>query len=82
VRDELAALLGIRAAPVLQRVHRHPRAMPQYRVGHLDRIGEIETALGHHHGLAVAGNAYRGIGIPDCVRSGEAAARGVMAELG
>lgn len=78
VRAELAELLGITAAPALVRVHRHRRAMPQYRVGHLDWVAAIDTRLGAHPGLAVAGSAYRGIGIPDCVHSGEMAAVAVM----
>jgi oxygen-dependent protoporphyrinogen oxidase len=73
-RDELRALLGIVAPPRLVRVQRHPRAMPQYELGHLDRVARIGAALARHPGLALAGNAYRGVGIPDCVRSGESAA--------
>jgi oxygen-dependent protoporphyrinogen oxidase len=74
VRRELRELLGITAAPLLTRIHRHPQAMPQYRVGHLERMARIDAALSRHDGLAVAGNAYRGVGIPDCVHSGELAA--------
>jgi len=48
--------------------------MPQYEVGHLDRVSEIEKLATELPGLSLAGNAYRGAGIPDCVRSGEAAA--------
>jgi oxygen-dependent protoporphyrinogen oxidase len=77
VRGELARLLGITAAPVLVRVHRHPRAMPQYAVGHLARVASIETRAAALPGLALAGAAYRGVGLPDCVRSGEAAAEAV-----
>ena len=73
-RDELRALLGIVAPPRFVRVHRHVRAMPQYHVGHLARVARIDEAVQAHHGLALAGSAYRGVGIPDCVRSGEAAA--------
>jgi oxygen-dependent protoporphyrinogen oxidase len=74
VRRELHELLGITSEPLLTRIHRHPQAMPQYRVGHLDRMARIDTTLARHPGLAVAGNAYRGVGIPDCVHSGELAA--------
>jgi oxygen-dependent protoporphyrinogen oxidase len=77
VRRELAELAGIRATPELVRVHRHPEAMPQYTVGHLDRIAAIESRIAKLPGLALAGAAYRGVGIPDCVRSGEAAADAV-----
>jgi len=77
VRHELEDLLGVTAAPVLTRIHRHPRAMPQYAVGHLDRLARIDARLAGLPGLALAGGAYRGLGIPDCVRSGEAAADAV-----
>jgi oxygen-dependent protoporphyrinogen oxidase len=77
-RRELAALLGITAAPRLVRVHRHARAMPQYEVGHLARLRRIDAQIAAHPGLALAGNAYRGVGIPDCVASGEAAAARVL----
>ena len=74
VRQELEALVGIRAAPVLTRIHRHVGAMPQYDVGHLERVAAIEERAGALPGFSLAGAAYRGVGIPDCVRSGEAAA--------
>jgi oxygen-dependent protoporphyrinogen oxidase len=80
VRGELEHLLGIRAEPALVRVHRYPRAMPQYAVGHLDRVAQIESRAAALPGLALAGGAYRGVGIPDCVRSGEAAAEVVRPE--
>lgn len=73
-RAELADALGVVAAPVLVRVRRWPRAMPQYRVGHLDRVEAIERALARLPGLALAGSGYRGVGISDCVHSGEVAA--------
>jgi oxygen-dependent protoporphyrinogen oxidase len=81
VRRELRALLGIASEPLLTRIHRHPQAMPQYRVGHLDRMARVDAALARHAGLAVAGNAYRGVGIPDCVHSGELAAEAVWNDL-
>jgi len=73
-RGELRDALGIAAEPVLTRLHRWPASMPQYRVGHLARVETIERALGALPGLSLAGAAYRGVGIADCVRSGEAAA--------
>jgi oxygen-dependent protoporphyrinogen oxidase len=78
-REELRAALGITAAPVLTRLARHPLAMPQYRVGHLARVETIEHRLRALPGLFLAGGAYRGVGIADCVRSGEAAAEGAIA---
>ena len=75
-RDEVA-LLGISARPILTRVHRWPRGMPQYVLGHPERLERIEAALEAHPGLAVAGAAYRGVGVPDCIHSGETAAESV-----
>jgi oxygen-dependent protoporphyrinogen oxidase len=74
VRDELRMALGVTAEPVLTRVHRHPASMAQYAVGHLKAVEAIERRLAGLPGLRLAGSAYRGVGIADCVRSGEAAA--------
>jgi oxygen-dependent protoporphyrinogen oxidase len=74
VRDELRDVLGITAEPLLHRIFRWPQAMPQYTIGHLDRISVIDRRLAEYPGLYVAGNAYRGIGLPDCIASGETAA--------
>lgn len=74
VRDELRTVLGVTAMPLLHRVFRWPKAMPQYTLGHLGRLAVIERRLTQHAGLFVAGNGYRGIGIPDCIASGETAA--------
>ena len=81
VRAELRDVLGITAEPLFYRIFRWPQAMPQYTLGHLDRITVIERRLAEHPGLYVAGNAYRGIGIPDCVASGETAAAGALKYL-
>ena len=81
VRQELSDLLGITANPILTRVHRHRQAMPQYRVGHLDRMARIDAVVARLPGLALAGNAYRGVGIPDCIHSGEQAAETVVSRL-
>jgi oxygen-dependent protoporphyrinogen oxidase len=82
VRGEMGALLGVTAAPDLVRVHRHRDAMPQYVVGHLARVDAIEGRLARYPGLVLAGAAYRGIGVPDCIRSGEAAAERVLTSAG
>lgn len=74
VRGELRAALGVTAAPLLVRVARHPASMPQYVVGHARTVEAIERRLDGAPGLALAGSAYRGVGIADCVRSGEVAA--------
>jgi protoporphyrinogen/coproporphyrinogen III oxidase len=73
-RADLAAALGITAAPRLTRVSRWPASMPQYRVGHLARVETIERRVAALPGLHLAGGAYRGVGIADCVRSAEASA--------
>ncbi len=73
-RRDLADALGVVAEPVLTRVHRYPASMPQYRLGHLDRIESIERRLAALPGLSLAGSAYRGVGIADCVHSGDSAA--------
>ena len=78
---DVASLLGITGDPILSRVWRHPGAMPQYEVGHLDRVGAIESRLETLPGLALAGSAYRGVGIADCVRSGETAAERLNSSL-
>lgn len=81
VRAEVAELLGIRAAPVFWRVQRWPDSMPQYDIGHLRRVARIEERCAASPGLALAGASYRGVGIPDCVRDGEAAAERLVASL-
>jgi oxygen-dependent protoporphyrinogen oxidase len=66
VRDELRLALGIEAAPFFHDIVRWPRAIPQYHVGHLDRLRRIETRLTGHPGLFLTGNAYRGVALNDC----------------
>ncbi len=72
-REELRLTLGVTAAPILHRVFIWPRAMPQYNVGHPARVQRIMAGLERWPGLALAGAAYHGIGIPDCIHSGEMA---------
>ena len=79
VRNELQQILNLRAAPLFARVYKWKGAMAQYGVGHLDRLERIERLRGQLPGLALAGNAYRGIGVPDCVRSGRDAAKQFVA---
>ena len=79
VRRELGEALGITAAPMLTRVARHPASMPQYAVGHVTTVETIERRLAAIPGLLLAGGGYRGVGIADCVRSGEAAADAAFA---
>jgi oxygen-dependent protoporphyrinogen oxidase len=75
VRNELQQIIGLRAEPLFARVYKWKSAMAQYSVGHLERLERIEQLRGRLPGLALAGNAYRGIGVPDCVRSGREAAK-------
>ncbi len=74
VRNELQQILGLRAEPLFGRVYKWKSAMAQYGVGHLDRLQRMELLRQQLPGLALAGNAYGGIGVPDCVRSGRDAA--------
>jgi oxygen-dependent protoporphyrinogen oxidase len=76
--SDLGLYLGITGAPLSLSLTRHPRSMPQFRVGHLDLVSRIEQQVSRHRGLALAGNAYRGVGIPDCIHSGEQAAESVF----
>jgi len=78
VRNELQQILGPRATLLFARVYKWKSAMAQYGVGHLDRLDRIECLRQQLPGLALAGNAYRGIGVPDCVRSGTNAAKQVF----
>jgi oxygen-dependent protoporphyrinogen oxidase len=78
VIEELSDIFGVQGEPEISLVVRYPRAMPQYHVGHLGRVAGIESRTAMHPGLALAGNALRGVGIPDAIASGEAAARAVL----
>jgi len=80
-RDEFRALLGVTAAPGLIEIQRWPDSMPQYDVGHLDRVAAIDRAAAPLPHFALAGAAYRGVGIPDCIRSGEDAALTIFDQL-
>jgi len=78
-RDELRALMGLDASPVLTRVFRFDHASPQMRVGHLVHLRELKERLSRvAPGLRLAGGGYEGIGIPDSVRQGREAARAVV----
>ena len=81
VREELGALLGVRGDPEMVDVVRYPRMMPQYVVGHLDRVSEVDRLVAEIPGLALAGNAFHGVGLPDCIASGVAAAASVLSAV-
>ena len=78
-RSELRKILGLTAEPLFARVYKWRGAMAQYSVGHLERLQRIEAVRQTLPGLALAGNAYSGIGVPDCVRSGTEAANALTA---
>ena len=79
VRNELQQILGLRAAPIFSRVFKWKAAMAQYGVGHLERLARIGSLRQNFPGLALAGNGYRGIGIPDCIRAGRDTAHQMIA---
>jgi oxygen-dependent protoporphyrinogen oxidase len=70
LRGELAEKMGVAAEPAFVRIRRWPESMPQYAVGHAGLVASIKTQLASLRGLHLAGNAYEGFGIPDCVRMG------------
>ena len=74
VRAELRAIMGITAEPEFVHIFRWPRGMPQYRVGHVQLVEKIEAGVAGVPGVELAGGAYHGIGIGDCLREGAAAA--------
>jgi oxygen-dependent protoporphyrinogen oxidase len=78
VRNELQQILSLRAEPLFARVYKWKSAMAQYCVGHLERLDRIERLRQQLPKLALAGNGYRGIGVPDCIRSGTNAAEQVL----
>jgi oxygen-dependent protoporphyrinogen oxidase len=81
VQGEMREIMGVSAEPELFRVNRYDRAMPQYHVGHLDRVARIRELAGRQSGLFVAGAAFGGVGIPDCVKSGVQTATDAVALL-
>lgn len=81
VRDDLRDLLGITGPPQRISLTRHPEAMPQYHVGHQERVAQITALVQTCPGLYLAGNAYHGVGIPDCIHSGETAAAALLNAL-
>lgn len=78
VNDELRSIFGMKADPMFGEVIRYHNAMPQYHVGHLDRVARIESLLENTPGLHLAGSAYRGVGIPDSIASAWTAAERVL----
>jgi oxygen-dependent protoporphyrinogen oxidase len=79
--QEVSTRLGVTAPASLTRVRRWPRGMPQYLLGHPQRMSRIEARQSQNAGLYLAGNAYHGVGLPDCILSGERAADASAAHL-
>jgi len=78
-RQELKEILNFSFDPLFYRIHRWPASMAQYPVGHAERLRKIQSQLGDLQGIYLAGNAYSGIGISDCIRTGRAAAQRAIA---
>ena len=78
VELELKSILKLTPTPLFARVYKWRKAMAQYTVGHSDRVARIRSSVARLPGLALAGNAYSGIGVPDCVRTGQEAAEQVL----
>lgn len=76
--EDLHTYLGLKSVPLLSLITRYQRAMPQYSIGHLERVNGIRAKLGCYPGIAVAGSAFEGVGIPDCIASGQKAAESVV----
>lgn len=84
VLSELRSIVGVNpdAEPLFSRVFRWEGGMPQYTLGHLDRVAQIEERCAQIPGLAFAGGSYRGVGLPNCIESGEKGVAKVLAEWG
>ncbi len=80
-RLELASILGPLPEPQVTVVRRWPRSLPQYNVGHLDRMAELTSRVQNLKGLTLLGNGYNGVGLPDLIRDARTAARTVISEL-
>lgn len=77
-KADLLRLMGVDAEPIFVLHHKWPDSMPQYTVGHARRVAEIEDRIAHIPGLYVAGNAFHGIGIPDCIKSAKNTAEKIV----
>jgi oxygen-dependent protoporphyrinogen oxidase len=78
VREDLRELLGVTAPPLFARVEKWPRSMAQYTLGHVKRVARIRERLARFPTLRLAGNAYEGAGLPDCIRTGRRAADEIL----
>lgn len=82
IHEELCELLHVTGEPLLAEITRWPSAMPQYQVGHVERVARIEGRMTSLPGLELAGNAYHGVGVPQCIHTGEQAAERMLGEGG
>jgi protoporphyrinogen/coproporphyrinogen III oxidase len=80
-RDEFRDLFGVKVEPLCSYVRRWPNSMPQYLVGHRERVSEIEKRAAELDNLVLAGAYLRGVGIPDCIAGGETAADAILTRL-
>jgi oxygen-dependent protoporphyrinogen oxidase len=78
VLQELREILGLRAEPEFVRLSRHARAIPQYLVGHAQRLARIEAELGKFPRLVLTGNAFRGVSLNDCVVNAQKTAQALL----
>jgi oxygen-dependent protoporphyrinogen oxidase len=79
--EELVEAMGLTAGPIHQRIQRWPQGMPQYLVGHQDRLDALDTAVRHLPGLYLTGASYRGVGMASCVADAERTARDVAEDV-
>jgi len=82
VRGELKDIMGITAEPLFTRIYKWKKAMPQYTIGHEERVRDIEEKTARHKGLFLTGSSYHGIGIPDSIHGGEITAKKILSLLG
>jgi oxygen-dependent protoporphyrinogen oxidase len=81
VRNELRLTVSVTAEPGFHHIVRWERAIPQYHVGHLERVAHIEQLRQHHRGLHLGGNAYRGVSLNDCVEQASVLAREILSRM-
>jgi protoporphyrinogen/coproporphyrinogen III oxidase len=81
VESEIATVLGTTRAPIMRRLDRWSQSMPVYTVGHVERMDRLDAAMRDRPGWVLAGATYRGVGVPDCIASGRAAASRVLTLL-
>lgn len=81
IKSEIKEILGISAEPVIAKVYHWKKKMPQYTLGHCDRVEQIEELTARHEGLKIAGASYQGVGVPDCLNKGRLAAQSAIEHL-